>query len=349
MEKKIRVVYPGYHVDNYNWDRVRNILIPLSKLVDLTVYYFEDQPRPTENFCKFVAVPRPDMRLYSAGVLDVVKNLPDFDLLYCWSGGAYDQLLHVLTAQLAKVPIVMHINGDAHLSRRKHIGVDFTWAMKFLQDAVDRMTLNNIDCIVPISSNLQKVIMSRVKNINRVSNPLPFTVDTDQFKPHKFPNSIIAGYAGRISPEKGFPFLTNVMNSTQRNFRMCGPVQMRIVMPQNCRYDGLLSLQFMYAFYAACSLITLPSHGEGIPGMILESYACGRPVIVTPEALPPEIPCFGWSVDRNVQSWKSTLESITQDEIEQKGKLARDWILEHWLSWDEFANELVNRFLTVIG
>jgi glycosyltransferase involved in cell wall biosynthesis len=217
---------------------------------------------------------------------------------------------------------------------------------KLLQDTVDRFTLNNVDLVVPISSVLRDAMLQRVKSAAAVSEPVPFTVDTKHFSPYpSLPEKVVVGYGGRVSPEKGFPFFAHVMEATpQLSYRLAGPFQMNLGLPDNCHYDGIMSLLDMPGFYAKCSVLALPSFGEGIPGMILEAYACGRPVVVTPESLPPCLPCFGWTVGRDVAEWKRALEGITQGEVQRYGEEARRWVTSQWPSWSDFAVTMREKF-----
>jgi len=343
----VRVAFPAWNTDKYNWDRVAAALKPLSAVCDLEVFSYG--PLPEADWCRFTRINPPSdlLSLYDMArdAVQVVTALDDFDLLYCWSGGAYFQVFCSLIAQVAGKPMVMHVNGDGALSRKHHCRpMD-----RVLQDAVDRLSLNDVDLLVPISSVLKQAVEARVKH-GRVSEPVPFCVDAEHYKPLPFPEEFCIGYAGRVSPEKGFPFFTKVMESAaSRKFRLAGVLQMAMQFPENAHYMGCLSLRDMLGFYRLSSVVALPSYGEGIPGIVLEAYACGRPVIVTPESLPSELPCFGWSVPHNVGEWKRTVEAITQAEVEEKGAAARAWLVENWPSWTDFAVTMKGKFEGVLN
>lgn len=341
--RKLKVAYPAWSTDKYNWDRVAAALKPLSKVCDLEVFYYGALP-DSGDWCSFtkIAPPTNPLNIYDTAhdAVQIVAALSEFDVLYCWSGGAHLQLLCCLIGQVAGKPVVMHVNGDAHLSRRHHLRpMD-----RVMQDAIDRVTLNDVDLLVPISSMLQQAIQQRVKH-HRVSAPVPFCVDTEHFVSLPFPEELCVGYAGRVSPEKGFPFFTKVMEASPKlKFRLAGVIQMAMKFPENAHYMGCLSLRDMLGFYRLSSVVALPSYGEGVPGVVLEAYACGRPVICTPQSLPAELPCFGWTAPHDTAEWTKILSGITQAEVEEKGAAARKWLTENWLSWDSYAETMKTKF-----
>jgi glycosyltransferase involved in cell wall biosynthesis len=58
------------------------------------------------------------------------------------------------------------------------------------------------------------------------------------------------------------------------------------------RFMGTQDHAAIAAWFAAADLLCLPSHNEGVPNVVLESMACGLPVVATrvggiPEVLPP--------------------------------------------------------------
>lgn len=325
-----------------------SVLKPISRHHNLQVFYYEERTPPDVDWCRFVKVPPPgnlfDLNATSRLAMKIVGFLDDFDLLYCWSSGAYFQLLNVLIAQLAKKPIVIHLNGDGTLSRKHHLEA----VECLIEDSMDYITLNNIDQIIPISSILHEAVLPRIKNKSKVTNPIPFTVDTYQFKPYPYPKGLTIGYAGRISPEKGFPFYFDVMKATpQQRYRIAGIPQMDVRYPDNCHYIGIFHLNEMQNFYGLCNVIALPSYGEGMPANILEAYACGRPVICTPESRPKELPLFGWEIPHNVELWKNRIETLDWAECQSVGIKAHDWITKEWPTWSDFAQKMSKVFLSI--
>jgi len=80
--------------------------------------------------------------------------------------------------------------------------------------------------------------------------------------------------------------------------------------PKNCHYGGVVPYAEIPDFLEDISILALPSHSEGLPNSVLEAYSAGRPVIVTPQSVPPELPVFGWTLGHNVQNWADTLRKV---------------------------------------
>ena len=192
---------------------------------------------------------------------------------------------------------------------------------------------------------LKQAVEGRVKHI-RVSEPVPFCVDTDIYTPAPFPAEISVGYAGRISPEKGFPFFTRVMEAAPScKFRLSGVIQMPIEFPDNAHYCGCLPLSHMGRFYAQNSVVALPAMAKASRRRL---RAMLRPTRnMHPEALPPELACSAGQ-SHDVDAWAKILGGLTQTDIQAKGNLARRWLIDNWPSWQDFAVTMNKKFQEVV-
>ena len=66
----------------------------------------------------------------------------------------------------------------------------------------------------------------------------------------------------------------------------------RLNLADAVRFTGKQDHALLVRWYVAADLLCLPSHAEGVPNVILEAMACGRPVVAScvggiPEVLPP--------------------------------------------------------------
>ncbi|WP_250664458.1 glycosyltransferase, partial [Escherichia coli] len=76
-------------------------------------------------------------------------------------------------------------------------------------------------------------------------------------------------------------------------FIMAGSKDMEIAIPENVKYLGKIPFEQMPRFYNMADILALPSLTEGFPSVILEAYACGKPILIAEEAFPKELRVFG--------------------------------------------------------
>ncbi len=108
--------------------------------------------------------------------------------------------------------------------------------------------------------------------------------------------------AGRLSPEKGHRFLVEAIGKMKGAgqekvfFVFCGdgPCKrdlekqaMELGVHQNCRFPGFR--KDLGEIFKAMDLFVLPSLTEGLPNVILEAFACAKPVVATNVGGVPEI------------------------------------------------------------
>lgn len=351
--KKPTILFPAWNMDPVNWARLQNTLKPIAERCDLVVVYPDHIPEVNEPWATFIHIPSfrrfklVDMQSMTDYVIKIIMKAPNFDMVYCFSSGPFFQLVATLLAIITERPCVMHINGHGALARSFFM----TEMEKKKEDSVDTLGLNNVDAIVPISSHLRDVMKARVLDPTRVLEPVPFSVNLEAFKPAPLPSKLCIGYAGRISPEKGTEFLLQVMAETpETKYRAAGPIEkMTGTFPDNCHYTGVFEHHEMSHYYYLCSLLALPSAGEGISALILESYACGRGVLATPESHPEELPIIGYEVPRDLEAWTNAIRQLDHAELVKKGQEARTWIEANWPSWDDFGDRMTEIFLKTVS
>jgi glycosyltransferase involved in cell wall biosynthesis len=76
-------------------------------------------------------------------------------------------------------------------------------------------------------------------------------------------------------------------------------------------FAGDIPHQDLYKWYSAADVFCLASSREGWPNVVLESLACGTPVVATSVWGTPEIissPCLGFLAERNVEAFSCALE-----------------------------------------
>lgn len=347
---ELRVLFPVWSIKPMSWYRIAPLLEAVAKYVDLEILVSSDVELPEIEWARFVTVtPYPDVRRIPQVLQycrDVLMKAQDFDVLYNFSSGPLVEMLCSILATMAKKPAVMHINGDGAHARTYFYSAFETLA----QNALDVIALNQMDAMVPISSRFRDIIRAKVKDPSRVLEPQPTSVDLQQFHPSPHPLKVTPGYGGRISPEKGADFLHKVIEANQElEFILAGPVNEVLetwIFPRNTHYMGVLRYEAMPRFYEESSVVLLPSYGEGIPGNILEAYASGRPVIVTPQATPPELEVIGWELPHDVDAWTKLLRSLTPEILERKGLEARKYI-ETWPTWDDYGRRMLEVFQEV--
>lgn len=154
-------------------------------------------------------------------------------------------------------------------------------------------------CVVACNSDVAHAI----KNTGAHVHLLPHGVDLARFKPQPFPlfDRLKLLAVGRLVEKKGFHVLLSAAAKLQRPFQLKivgeGPEENRLM--EMVRTFGLESkIQFcgpkthddLPQFYAQAHVLVAPSvidqngDRDGLPNVILEAMACGRPVIGSDEA-----------------------------------------------------------------
>lgn len=340
--ERLKVCVIAWNMKAHTWDRYKPQLQAIAKHHDLIL------ATPWEIKCDWIDVVRVPPPSHTYGSLKsmleyatkVVMALPDFDVLYLRNGGPRRQLLDVFVKYVSKKPACMKLGGDGVKVRFHYVDGGYTLD-RWMQDAVDLTSLNNMDMIIPLSLRLKESAEKIILDERRITEPVKLGVDVDRWGYTEPPDKLVVGYAGRISPEKGSKFMEKLFNHCKDiRFEVAGTFEKEdFRFPDNVHFHGVVPYDEMPEFYSRVSLVILPSFPgcEGLPNTVLEAYQSGRPVIVTRNLLPPELPCYGFELPHIVEEWSHHFLHYTLKQYRNMGLMARDWVNWNWDSWEDFG------------
>lgn len=353
MPRRLKILNVAWNANGETWGRFRPQFDAIQKHHDVIfVAPFNVQNIP---WIKWIQVPnigprRWNWKQHLAWVTELLTQVPDFDLVYCRNGAPVRQLTDALTGLMFQKPVVMKLGGNGR-EVRKHYQRYANPIDRLHEDVTDLSSICCMDALVPLSKKLQRDFKAWVKDPGRVTEPVYLSIDFNQFRYMEPPEVKIFGYAGRLSPEKGINLLHEVMSRTRDlNYWLAGAAEgmEELEWTDNVSHKGLLTMDQMPGWYSFISAFLLPSHSEGMPNVILEAYASGRPVFVAPETLPEELPLFGWCLPMDPDVWVKKLREVQVEELQEKGLQARIWLEENWPTWDDFGSGMSEVFLKTV-
>lgn len=239
------------------------------------------------------------------------------DVIYVLDG-IYYELTGLLTSLLSNTPLVFRLRSNEVKIREV---IHYHFVKRILGDLVTRLVVNKAKRVVCISHEIRN-LLSRWGVSPSKMVVVYHGVDSEKFKPLKVnpPFSKIALFVGRLDKVKGASTLLEAAKELEDvHFFILGsqpnPLQTSN-MPKNVHCLGLVKRSRMPYYYNISGILVLPSLTEGFGDVILEAFACGKPVIASrvgdmPRIVSPEI---GWLVEpKDVESLQKTILNAFSD------------------------------------
>jgi len=284
------------------------------------------------------------LRLYLSKQF-VYRSLRHVDVdLYYTLASYWQQELAAYLAKKTEKPYVCRVRGNIQFE----LEMKQSFLTKIFYTHSLRRNLRNADLIIPITRQTMKTAVYWGIPKEKFCEPIGLGVDINRFHPidTKPTKHFIVGYVGRLSREKGIYRLLELAKQLPTiNFYLAGRKQEKLVFPKNVKYFGRIPHEKLVEFYNKCDLVVLPSFTEGFPNVVLEAYACGKPVLGT-YAIPPELRGFGKFGP--FEKFTQYLTELIDLDLSWIGKKARQYVEENY-TWEKFGEKITNEFEKVVA
>ena len=304
-----------------------------------------------------ISMPIHGLLIY-AGCLNLVRSLHQQQPFDCIDSHYVfpDGLAAVLLGRSLRLPVMLTARGsDIHtFPNFTTIRPQICW------------TLRNATRLAAVSASLAQIMLELEPSISR-PEVIGNGVDTTRFYPEDRllartkigvdPNTKLIVSVAALKPVKGVDLLVRAASLLKKSTPQCsflfigkGPelatlqrLASQLDCADICKFVGPIANDKLRDLYNAADVTCLPSRNEGWPNVILESLACGTPVVATRVGAVPEI----LSDSGSGILVNASAESIHQGLCEA---VARQWnrnaiaARAHSYSWDEVA-ERVEAFL----
>lgn len=262
--------------------------------------------------------------------------------------GIYYELSGIVTAMISKTPLVIRLRtNEVKLRSILH----YNFIKRFLGNSVTMLTVNQARQVVCISHELRNLVLGWGINPSK-ARIVYHGVDANHFRPMKvekpFPQVVL--FVGGFAPGKGASLLLEAAKCLENvHFLIIGPESADLEisrLPKNVHFLGIVDRDDMPRHYNMCDVLVLPSFTEGFPDVILEAFACGKPVVASRVGEIPWIVSskFGWLVEPgDIKELKETIQNALSDDnfLKAMGESAREHVVKSF-QWDSYTKEMTN-------
>lgn len=235
--------------------------------------------------------------LSPASVLDLIKVLKKDSIEVLCTHGYKPDLIGRLASWAAGVPMIAVSRGWTGENGKVR-----------LYEGLDKKVLRLADHIIPVSGGQKEKIKRlgvREEKLTVIYNGVELDGARSPSGALKkefglSPETALIISAGRLSPEKNFAGLVQaartVVGRADAAFIVFGDGPLRKELENKASEAGLGG-RFLFpgfrkdvsALFAEADVFALPSFTEGLPNVVLEAYACKRPVVATAVGGTPEV------------------------------------------------------------
>ena len=267
-----------------------------------------------------------------------------------------------ILSRMKKIPSVRTIHTFGDVPPRPHLGL----LMKFYIHTLGKMNLKFANKIIVLAPHAAEYILQLgidKEKICIIPNGIEYTRFSNMPTSHSFKKNYgfdgkMILFVGELSSRKGVQYLlksmpkvlreisdtTLVIVGIDRGFQSHLKVlSHKLGIGNKVLFTGSVSNERLLEAYSACDVFALPSEREGLPTVILEAMASGKPVVATnvggnPYVIEDEVTGFLTNYADETKLADAMIYLLENDEVREKmGKDAKKRVKE--FSWEKIAEE----------
>lgn len=221
--------------------------------------------------------------------------------------------------------------------------------------------------VVMDKKSLDSLIQAGYHNVQYVPNPLAVSVQQiviEKAGVSRIPNKII--FVGHVVASKGVVELVEACSKLRvRDLYIIGPLpdenlKNRLIDIEKksqgkwLHFTGALPIERVIEEMQSCAIFALPTYTEGFPNVIIESMACGCPIVTTPVGAIPEMldihgedKCGLCVAPKDAEELMGTIQFLLDNpkEARRLGDRARERVYKEYsmpIVWDKLVDVWIN-------
>jgi len=223
----------------------------------------------------------------------IQKNYHKYDLIHAHSYIFFTSLQSAFFRKIKEIPLILHIHGGVYTPQYMSLNFNEKLQLYFKNQIFDKIigkfTVKNADALISVSKRDLNLLKKRYNISNKLYYYIPNAIDTDKFKININYDRDYITFIGRLSYIKGLDKFIHLIESLYKlnknlKFRIIGSGRLlHLVIEARKKYPIEYFHSFPYdqmnKIYNTSKLLVISSRFEGVPTILLESLACGTPVV----------------------------------------------------------------------